>query len=172
MTQAGRSEVAPVLLIIDVQKGFINDWTQHVPPRIETLQAQFPRVVATRFENPEGSVFRTLKGLSRFAPGSAEVELAFAPRPDAEIAVKHGYSAATEALLASLRETGVREVALCGIATDNCVLMTAVGLFEAGIRPLVLVDYCASHAGAEYHRAGLMLIERLVGEGQVVRGPQ
>ena len=108
----------------------------------------------------------------RFAPGSAEAELAVAPRPDAEIAVKHGYSAATEALLASLRTAGAREVALSGIATDNCVLMTAVGLFEAGVRPLVLADYCASHAGAEYHRAGLMLIERLVGEGQVVRGAE
>ena len=172
MRRAGRFEGTPVLLIIDVQKGFINDWTRHVPGRVETLQARFPRVVATRFENPEGSVFRTLKGLSRFAPGSAEAELAFAPRPDAEIAVKHGYSAATEALLASLRTAGAREVALSGIATDNCVLMTAVGLFEAGIRPLVLADYCASHAGAEYHRAGLMLIERLVGEGQVVRGAE
>jgi nicotinamidase-related amidase len=162
--------LAPVLLIIDVQKGFINDWTRHIPHQVEALQARFPRVVATRFENPEGSAFRTLKGLSRFGPGSAEAELAFAPRRGAEIAVKHRYSALSGALLGSLRESGVREVALSGIATDNCVLVTAVDLFEGGIRPLVLADYCGSHAGAEYHRAGLMLIERLVGEGQVVRG--
>ncbi|MGB8274623.1 MAG: cysteine hydrolase [Alphaproteobacteria bacterium] len=161
----------PVLLIIDVQEGFINDWTRHMPAAVEALQARFPRVVATRFENREGSPFRTLKALARFAPGSAEGRLAFVPRPDAEIAVKTGYTAVSDKFLASLREGQVREVAVSGIATDNCVLVTAVDLFQAGLRPLVLADYCASHAGEAYHRAGLMLLERLVGEGQIVRGP-
>jgi nicotinamidase-related amidase len=160
----------PVLLIIDVQKGFLNAWTGAVPAKVETLQARFPRVVATHFENPEGSPFRTLKDLTRFTPGSAACELAFEPKAGAERMAKTGYSAATPEFLESLKKDKVGEVALCGIATDNCVLVTAVQLFEAGIRPLVLADYCASHAGPDYHKAGLMLLERLIGERQIVRG--
>ena len=58
-----------VLVIIDVQLGFINDETGHIPERVERLQREFETVFATRFENPEGSPFRKLKGLVRFAPG-------------------------------------------------------------------------------------------------------
>ena len=30
-----------IFLIIDVQKGFINDATQHIAPRVEELQAEY-----------------------------------------------------------------------------------------------------------------------------------
>src|SRR3989304_2252153 len=103
-----------VLLVIDVQAG-----VGHEPTR------------PTRFETPEGSLFRTLKGVVRFAPGMPETELAFAPRADARVFVKTGYSAATPEVLAAAREAGSR-IYLCGIATDNCVLATAPALFAAG----------------------------------------
>jgi len=56
----------------------------------------------------------------------------------------------------------------CGIATDGCVLKTAVDLFEAGIRPVVLTDAVSSHAGDEVHQAGLLLISRFIGGEQLV----
>ncbi len=37
------------LLIIDVQKGFINEWTRHIPARVESLQSEFDRLWVTRF---------------------------------------------------------------------------------------------------------------------------
>jgi len=156
-----------VLLIIDVQAGFINDETGHIPEAVARLQPHFGTVFATRFENPEGSPFRRFMGLARFAPGMPETGLAFAPRAGARILVKHGYSAALPEVLAAAREAG-GTVHLCGIATDNCVLATAIALFEAGIRPLVLADCCASHGGRDYHEAGLLLLRRILGEAQVV----
>ncbi len=156
------------LLIVDVQKGFINSATEHIPARIQALQSDYGIVFASRFLNPPGSMHRRLIGWDRFAPGSEDAELAFAPRPDARIFDKTTYTSLTADLLSMLAREGLGKVHLCGIATDGCVLKSAVDLFEASIEPVVLADACASHGGADCHEAGLKLLRRFIGEGQVV----
>lgn len=158
------------LLIIDVQQGFINDWTREIPVKVSRLQQDYDRVYVSRFSNPEGSMHRRLIGWPRFAPGSEDTALAFAPRADALFIDKTVYSCVTPELLAELREAGIERVDLCGIATDGCVLKTAVDFFEAGVRPLVLADFCGSHGGRACHEAGLMLLRRFIGRDQVVGG--
>ena len=159
---------ARCLFIIDVQKGFINAWTEHIPGRVEALQDQVRTVFVTAFVNPQGSMHRRLIGWPRFAPGSEETALAFAPRADAAVIEKSTYTCATPAVVERLRREGIGRVNLCGIATDNCVLKTAVDLFEAGIEPVVLSDACASHGGPACHDCGLRLLRRFIGENQVV----
>lgn len=158
------------LLIIDVQRGFINRWTEGIPARVEALQHRFATVGVTRFVNPPGSPHRRLIGWERFGPGSDDLPLAFTPRPDAQIFDKMTYSALTPEVRARLAEAAAERVHLAGIATDNCVLKTAVDLFEAGIEPVVLVDYCASHGGPEAQAAGLLLLGRFIGKGQLRQG--
>ena len=157
-----------VLLIVDVQKGFINDHTRHIPAAVEELQAGYDRTVATRFVNPEGSPYRKLIGWPRFEPGSEDTELAFAPRPGTVMIEKSIYTCIDAAFLTRIDAWGAAAVDICGIATDNCVLKCAVDLFEQGRRPRVLSEYCASHGGPECHAAGLLLLRRLIGEAQVV----
>jgi nicotinamidase-related amidase len=157
-----------LLLAIDVQRGFITPDTAHVPAAVEALQGRFARLVATRFFNPEGSLHRRLMGWNRFGRDSADFPLAFAPRPDARLLDKATYTAAAPSFLDDLRRNGIATVHLCGIATDNCVLKTAVDLFEAGIVPLVVADACGSHGGPDCHAAGLMLLRRFIGAGQIV----
>lgn len=159
--------VTPALIIIDVQRGFINPATAHVPARVETLQGRYDTVIATRFINLEGSAHRRLIGWHRFAPGSDDTALAFAPRSGVRIVEKHAYSCLTAEVRAMVDAAGDGEVHLCGIATDNCVLASAIALFEGGYTPVVLGDACASHAGADYHDWGLKILRRLIGEKQV-----
>ncbi len=83
------------LIIIDVQKGFINQWTGHIPARVEARQDGFGRVIATRFVNPPGSPHRRFLGWSRFAADSADVDLAFRPREGARIIDKSTYTCAS-----------------------------------------------------------------------------
>lgn len=155
-----------VLLIVDVQIGFVNDHTRHIPDIVQSLQNPFDRVFATRFENARPSPFRERLGLERFAPGMPETALAFEPRRDARVIVKNVYSAADEEIRAAA-DAAEGTVHLCGIATDNCVLATAIGLFDMGLRPIVIADACASHAGARYHEAALMILSRMIGAEQV-----
>ncbi len=157
-----------LLLIIDVQQGFINSSTQHIPEIVEDLQHVFTTVMVSKFLNPPGSPYRRLMEWDIFSPRSPETELAFTPREDAYIFDKPVYSALTPQVISTLASKGFDEVTLCGIATDNCILKTAVDLFEGGYKPVVLSDACASHGGVACHEAGLMLLKRFIGYDQVV----
>ena len=156
------------LIIIDVQKGFINRWTGHVPARVQARQDDYDRVIVTRFVNPPGSPHRRLLGWPRFAADSADAELAFQPRDGARIMDKSTYTCVTGDFVTKLKQNGVERLHLCGIATDSCVLKTAVDLFEAGLEPLVLAADCASHGGTECHAAGLLLLARFIGADRVI----
>ena len=143
-------------------------WTAHIPAAVEALQAGYDHVVVTRFRNPPDSPYRKLIGWQRFAPDSDDTELVFAPRADAVVIDKSTYTCIDAAFLARLQAWRAEAVDICGIATDNCVLKCAVDLFEAGIRPRVLSQYCASHGGPDCHEAGIKLLKRFIGEMQVI----
>ena len=156
------------LIVVDVQTGFVNEHTRHVVPVVERLQHRYERIYATRFINVGASPYRAFMDWHRFGEDSTDTELAFRPAPHAVVAEKHVYSCVSKELLCELRDRGATEVSLCGIDTDACVLVSAVDLFQNGIRPVVLARACASHAGPEYHEAGLRLLVRLVGRDQIV----
>jgi nicotinamidase-related amidase len=155
------------LLIVDVQNGFINEWTKHVPSLVEAAQMDYDYVVATRFFNPERSFFRSLIKWDRFSVGSDDIPLAFNVRKDALIIDKPLYTCVTEEFIRWLKERYISVVHVCGIDTDICVTKCAVDLFERGVEPVVLGGLCASYAGEEAHRNALSTLERYIGESQV-----
>ena len=156
------------LLIVDVQVGFVNDATRHIVPKVEALQKRYKHVYATRFINVEGSPYRKLLDWHRFYESSDDVPLAFQPVDGVTVIDKHVYTCITPAFLEELQSKGVEEVAICGIDTDACVAKCAVDLFENGIRPVLLSEACASHAGPEFHEAALRILPRLIGKNQIV----
>jgi nicotinamidase-related amidase len=159
---------ASQLLIIDVQSGFINEWTAHVPLRVAALQDSFDCVLVTRLYNPQKSLYRKLIGWSGFSLGSVDTHLAFTARSDATIIDKSSYSCVNTTLIERLRGEAISRVHVCGIATDGSVLMSAVDLFQAGIEPVVLAHACGSAAGHADHQAGLQILRRLIGQKQVI----
>jgi nicotinamidase-related amidase len=159
---------ASQLLIIDVQTGFINEWTAHVPARVASLQESFDQILVTRLYNPQKSLYRKLIGWSGFSLGSVDTQLAFVPPPSAKIIDKSTYSCVNEEMVDRLRRDGIARVHLCGIGTDSGVLMSAVDLFQVGIEPVILAHACGSATGHANHEAGLQLLRRLIGEKQVI----
>ncbi len=160
------------LVVIDVQKGFINEFTHHVPAAVERLAVGYDSVAVTRFYNAEASLHRTLIGWHRMGRESDGFALAFTPPEGAPVFDKAGYGAFTAPGFHDwLDAQAPDEVHLAGIATDNCILKTAVDLFEAGTVPVVLAHACASHGGPECHDCGLRLLRRFIGAGQVVASP-
>ena len=159
---------ASQLLIIDVQTGFINEWTAHVPMRVASLQESFDQVLVTRLYNPQKSLYRKLIGWSGFSLGSVDTQLAFLADSTAKIIDKSTYSCVNEAFVDRLRRDGIARVHLCGIGTDSSILMSAVDLFQAGIEPVVLAHACGSVSGHADHQAGLQILRRLVGDKQVI----
>lgn len=156
------------LLIIDVQQVFLNEYTNHLPAEVTLLQSRYKTVIATRFYNENASAFRTLMDWHRFSRGTAETELAFEVAPHAKVIDKATYSAVTPACLRELESNQIETVHLCGCDTNMCVTQSAVDLFETNkYRPVILVPYCASHSGAEYHDYALKLLEKSVGQEQI-----
>lgn len=163
--------MAVPLLVVDVQCGFINDFTEHVPGRIARLiqSRVYEPVLFTRFINTADSPYRRLLDWHALAE-RPETDLvtqlqAFAAAEN--VFDKHGLTGIPDALAAWLRDAHVDQVAVVGIDTDMCVLKVAMDLFDLGVEPIVLVDCCASTAGLQAHLAGLAILSRNIGPHQL-----
>jgi nicotinamidase-related amidase len=160
----------PVLLVVDVQNGFVNGNSRHIVPGIVRLVQSWPSdVVFTQFFNRPGSQFERLIDW-RLLHGPPETDLVPGLQPYAKTVVpKTGYSFFDDAGRRLAAKRGWKEVLVCGIDTESCVLKTAVDAFELNYTPLILEDLCASHAGKESHEAGIYVASRFIGKKQIVR---
>lgn len=156
------------LLIVDVQNGFVNEKTKHIPRLVEKLQYNYDLVIATRFINLPDSPFRRLIKWNRLSPGTNEIDLAFKPKEGIVVVDKYIYSCIDETFLRLLEDKGIDAVDICGIDTDICVTKCAVDLFERNMTPYVLRDYCATHADADIQEAALVILARYIGKSQII----
>jgi nicotinamidase-related amidase len=159
------------LLVVDVQRGFINDYTRHIPGRVKRLIEldDFEPVLFTQFVNvPESSYHRLLQWHDVAQPPDTDLvpELAGCAAAG-RVFVKPGRTGVTEELSSYVREQGLQRLSLVGIDTDMCVLKMALDLFDLGVEPVVLVDCCASTAGLQAHLAGLSILSRNIGPHQL-----
>jgi nicotinamidase-related amidase len=162
----------PVLLAIDMQNGFLGEKSLHVVSKVVTLAAECQRrsipLVFTRFHNREGSPYESLIGWRRLRCEEETDITEELSSFSAQIIDKDFYSAFTNDFERLQEENGWKTLVLCGVATESCVLKTAVDAFERNLTPVVISDACASHAGVDVHNAGLMILERFIGKDQIV----
>jgi nicotinamidase-related amidase len=164
-----------VLVVIDMQNGFVSSKSAPVVPHVVDLVDRWERVggatLFTRFINHPNSPYERLINWSRMQT-SPEIDLVDAVAPAAERAVKvldkPIYSLFTDEGAAIVEEHRWTDLVLCGIATESCVLKTACDAFERGLIPWVITDAVFSHAGQEAHDAGLLVTRRFVGRRQLV----
>jgi nicotinamidase-related amidase len=163
--------MASPLLVVDVQQGFLNDYTHHIPDRIVRLieRGEYDPVLFTLFINTPNSPYRRFLDWHEC---EREPETSLPPvlepyaDPDRTF-TKPGLTGLPDELAAFLRERDVQDVTLCGIDTDMCVLKVAMDIFDRGIRPIILTDCCASTAGLQAHLAGLAVLTRNIGAHQL-----
>ena len=161
---------SPALIVVDVQNGFVNNNSRHVVPRIVEFLKHWPHdVVFTQFFNQPGSQFERLIDW-RLLHASPDTDLVEALEPYAKTVIpKIGYSFFDDTGREIARDRNWKEVLVCGIDTESCVLKTAVDAFELNYTPLILEDLCASHAGKEAHNAGIYVASRFIGPRQIIR---
>lgn len=172
-----------LLIVIDVQNGFVNANSAHVVQPIAAFLTRWLRAnperlaVLTRYQNPPGSKWESLMDWTnlRTSPETDLVDdlqrLATDPTVGKQILIvdKETYTSLTAQVNDLIRQRSVRKLYLCGIATDACVLKTAMDAFEDNdLVPIVLTDLCASNAGSDVHTAALLLIGRAIGHKQLL----
>lgn len=159
------------LLVVDVQNGFINTFTAHVPGRVRRLidTGDFAPVLYTRFVNSPESPYRTLlRWEACSAPPDTELVADLGPvAAESDVYTKSGLTGVPDELAARLREEKISRISVVGIDTDMCVLKIAMDVFDLGIEPIILVDCCASTAGLQAHLAGLAILSRNIGPHQL-----
>lgn len=162
----------PVLVVIDMQKGFFNDHSRHIVPNVDGLirccQNLLIPVVFSRFFNFAGSPYETIVGWNR-VNNEPETDIVDELLPLVEALIdKSFYTAITSEFVARIERNGWKTIILCGIATESCVLKTAADAFELGLLPIVVSDACASDRGEEFHEAALKILPRLIGKDQIM----
>ena len=162
-----------ILVLVDPQRGFFDPVNLAAKLRDLLDLRLFRAVVATKFVNTPEVPFERFSDWPGLNAAEQEICGEIAPYLDAVIA-KSGFNAAIQPVLHALQEfNGGRKpkaVLLAGTDTEACILASAMGFFEQGIRPFILVDYCASHNGLHVHNAGLMCLEYAIGSKNLLRG--
>jgi nicotinamidase-related amidase len=154
----------PTLVVVDMQQVFGDPASPWFTPRFADAEAviagmvpAFERVVFTRFvapEQPEGA----------WVPYYEQWPFALVPADDPiydlVLAFRDtGHPVVTETTFGkwgpALREAldGSQDVVLAGVSTDCCVLSTALGAADAGVRIRVAADACAGLSDADHQRA-------------------
>jgi nicotinamidase-related amidase len=165
-----------VLVVVDVQNGFVRGESAHVVPVIADLvrrwQATGGDVVFTRYLNFPGSNFEKLFKWSKLmqAP-ETDIVPELDPYVEKATAVvdKTIYSLFNDEGTDLVREHGWTDLYICGIATESCVLKTAVDAFEVDLTPWFIEDASASHAGRHAHEAGVLVASRFIGPDQIIK---
>src|SRR5882757_5179183 len=107
------------LMIVDVQQAF-------APPpefvaKLDAYSRRFPCRVFTRYVNPAGSMFRRVLKQRCCAPGTPDTELLILPDRGDLVFEKPRYGL-SPAHIRQLRARKIRQVTVCGLDTDACVL--------------------------------------------------
>lgn len=159
------------ILIIDLQKGFINEHTRHLPQKIADMLAhhRFASVIATRYCNtPETACYR-LGGWRDCMEGTPDAEIVPEVLPHVQrVFEKHTFTGCTQTLRRFLHEQQFDRLYLCGVNTDCCVLATVFSCYDAVQDLAVIGDLCGSTLGEHKHRNALELMRDNITPSRII----
>jgi nicotinamidase-related amidase len=158
------------LIIIDVQKGFINKLTNKIPLKIrnfiEKNKGNYTLIVFTKYINHKNSNFVKNLHWQGFMRGKQTMIVDELKEfvNNKNLYIKDTYSSFLDnKLLKYLQNKKIQQVELSGIDTENCVLTFARDAFDRGFRIVVLENLCASHSNIKLHKSALEIIRRNIG---------
>lgn len=132
-----------VLLIVDMQNGFITK------PNYKNLQSKingliklddYDNYIFTKFINKDESLYE--KKLNWFKLKSEESQTICVDIPENSfILEKYGYGLNNEQIN-QIKALNIDSIDICGLQTDACVYAIAFQLFDNGISPNILINYC------------------------------
>ncbi len=158
------------LIVIDVQKYFLDEKTKPVVKNIQTYlknnSKNYSQIYFTIFRNdPRSPLWNISEWKGCANPPDTEIcddikEFS----NDNNTFYKNILSAVRVPQVAEgLRDNNITEVHLCGFDTDCCVLATAYDLFDQGIKPVILGNLTWSTSEENLHRPALQMAERNIG---------
>ncbi len=160
-----------ILMVIDPQNYFVNEFTKSLPGRIQTLlgSGAFPQYRITQFVNLTNSSHEKFLSWNNMKSGK-EIEIVSELEEFTrdKTLVKHTYSIFTPEFESILKSKDVENIYFTGFDTEVCILINASIAFDKGYQPFILTKYCASHSGMSEHLAALLVLRRIIGQQGLV----
>lgn len=161
-----------LFLIIDMQNGFINKFTEDLVEKIRGFQTSVAgRVIAagTRYVNHEHTACYVFEGWKSCMAGSEEAEIVPELRGCMErVFDKDKYSCWNEEMRAFVRDNDIEKIYFAGVNTGCCVLHSAFDCYNDLVDCAVIEDLCGSTSGVEEHEAALVVLRSCITKERVV----
>jgi len=158
------------LIVIDVQKYFLNEKTKPIVKKIREFLIRkankYSVVYFTVFKNDQNSSLWKISEWKdcKESPDTDVCDEIKEFTNGRNLFYKNFLSAyKVPEIEKGLKEHGVSEVYLCGFDTDCCVLATAYDLFDVGIKPIVLEKLTWSTSEEKLHKPALQMVKRNIG---------
>ena len=165
-----------LFLVIDMQNGFINNFTEDLVPKILDFQAKIRDSVltaGTRYVNHEHTACYMFEGWKNCMAGTEEAEIAPALRGCmARVFDKDKYSCWNEEMKQFIRENKIEKVYFAGVNTGCCVLHSAFDFYNDLVDCSVIEDLCGSTSGIREHEAALIVLRSCITEERVITAEQ
>ena len=161
------------LVLIDLQKGFMNKNTDHIPVLIREFLQSYPdtfdEVVATRYINHPGTACYLFEGWKGCMEGTEDTELCH----DLEglyshVFIKDKYSCWNEEFRQFTKEHCFDKIYFVGVNTGCCVLHSVLDCYNAVQDCAVISDFCGSTTGEELHELSLKLLSTLITKERII----
>ncbi len=163
----------PAVVIVDLQKGFLNRWTDDLPDMTAAFlerigKAEVP-VLGTRYVNHEGSACYRFEGWKECMEGTEDTELP----PDLipyyeQVFDKDVFSCWNDKMKNFIRERGIDKVYFAGVNTGCCVLASVFDCYNDLTDCAVISDLCGSTSGPEIHEAALTVLRSTIMKERVI----
>ena len=157
-----------LLLVMDLQNEFINENTLSAEEEIKKLvnSDKYDRVLFTRFINDENNpTFKKLNYKGFINDQSKEICI---DTNENKVFDKRTYSAYNQELIDYISNNNIKNIYLCGIDIECCVLVTALNLFENNYNVFILKDYVYCTHGEQRKSNALEILKRDIGEENII----
>lgn len=157
-----------LLIIIDLQNEFINENTNNSIADISRLveSNRFNNIIFTRFiNNKDNPTYKFLNYMGCLDNESIKICI---DTKEYKIIDKGTYSAYNSELLTYIKNNNIKNIYICGIDIECCVLITALNLFENNYNVYVLKDYTYCTKGISRKNKAIEILERNIGKDRVI----
>lgn len=161
--------MSTLLLVIDLQKNFINEETKYCHKKIKKLLDcnNYDFIAFTKFINDEDSNF--YKTLNWKGCMTEEDRQIMVDTKDHKVFEKRTYTAFNKEFKDYIKDNNIDTIYLCGIDTDACVLKTALDLFDNDYNVKVIEDCSMSHSGYKMHESAINILKKNIGSNNVIK---
>lgn len=157
------------LIVVDMQMGFINQYTDHLPKKIDShiANTKYDKIIFTQFINSKNSMFSQFLKWNKLQT-IKEQQIVLKSKADL-IVKKETYSAMTIEVENFLNQNNIKTIFICGVDTDSCVLKTSFDAFDKGFYTKIIENLSFSTGGQYFHNSAINILKRSIGLQNVIQ---